>query len=81
MDAICPTFAAGTISIISNNSVVASHSDSALAGGANGVTGQFPSSTAGSFNNEWANGVLTQSVAPTFSSGGLNTFGRTGLQS
>ena len=79
-DAICPTFAAGTVSLISGSNVTARLGDSAKPGSANGVTGQFPCSTAGSFNNEWANGCLSQNVTPTFSSG-LLSFGNTGRQS
>lgn len=75
-DAICPTFAAGTLSLATD--VL---SDCALAAGANGYTNENPyQNTVGSFNTAWNNGCLTKTVTPTFSSS-LVDFGRTGLQS
>ena len=79
-DPICPTFAAGTFSVISKAGVANTINDCVAPGGANGYVNQLPSTTAGSFNNDWGNNVLTQSVTPTYSSG-LLSFGNTGLQS
>ena len=79
-DAICPTFASGTFSVISGNDANDILVDKALAGQANGYASQLPCETAGSFNNGWANGCLTQSVGPTFSTS-LVDFGNTGRQS
>lgn len=78
-DAICPTFAAGTVAIISSGAK-ATNNDGALPGGANGYQNQYPCGTAGSFNNEWSNGCWSQNIQPTYSSG-LLSFGRTGRQS
>ena len=77
-DAICPTFAAGTISLFGADDIL---NDSALAGSANGYQNQNAyHMTVGSFNNRWNNGCLTQSVTPTFSTS-LVDFGATGRQS
>ena len=80
-DAICATYAAGTLSIVSGSSSKNLNNDSAKPGSPNGYQNQNPSETVGSFNNDWANGDLSQSVSPTYSSSGLLSFGRTGLQS
>lgn len=75
-DAICPTFAAGTLSQVTD--VL---NDSALAGSANGYQNENTFlATAGSFNNAWANGCLTNTVTPTFATS-LVSFGNTGRQS
>ncbi len=75
-DAICPTFAAGTIS-----KVTQVLNDNALAAGANGYTNENPFfNTVGAFNTAWNNECLTQTVAPTFSTS-LVDFGNTGRQS
>ena len=90
-DAICPTYAAGTISKndtpyagiatydILNDCVCIG---SALTGGTVGFgyINQVNPWTVGSMNNGWANGCLSQNVTPTYSSGVLS-FGNTGLQS
>ena len=55
-DPICPTFAAGTFSIISTSGI----------GDVNGDLTVIPCTTVNSFNNQWANGVVTQSIAPTY---------------
>lgn len=75
-DAICPTFAAGTISLVTDIL-----DDKAVAGSGNGYSGQNPYfNTAGSFNTAWNNECLTQSVTPTFSTS-LVDFGTNGRQS
>lgn len=79
-DPICPTFAAGSISVNSTSGNFNINNDSAAPGGANGYVNQVPNSTAGSFNYGWANGDLTKSVQPNYSNG-LLSFGNTGLQS
>ncbi len=79
-DAICPTYAAGTNANISQGAK-AFNNDSACPGQPNGYQNTLTGSTVGSFNNDWINYDLTQSVAPTYSSAGLLSFGRTGLQS
>lgn len=80
-DPICPTFAAGTMSLEnSGNSVLSTNADSAAPDQPNGYTGTYPDSTVGSFNNGWTNGYLTQTKQPVFRNG-LLSFGNTGLQS
>lgn len=79
-DAICPTFASGTFSVISGSDVFDTNGDCALPAGVNGYTRTVPDITAGSFNNGWVNKCHTQTVAPTFSSS-LVDFGNTGRQS
>ena len=94
-DPIAPTYGTGAVSIMSGvntaqpgvNSTVGDFlNDSAAPGQPNGYVNNFTDygssgmSRAGGFNNGWANGDLTQSVQPTYSSG-LLSFGRTGLQS
>ncbi len=75
-DPICPTFASGTISL--QTQIL---NDKAVAGGANGYSGENPYfNTVGSFNNAWNNECLTQSITPTYSSS-LLQFGSTGHQS
>lgn len=75
-DVICPTFAAGTVSLQRQFL-----NDNALAGGTNGYTNQNPFfNTVGSANVAWNNECLTQSVTPTFSTS-LVDFGNTGRQS
>jgi len=79
-DNICPTYAAGTVSLVRR--VL---NDCATSTAASSSTGYFVKNpffgTVGSFNNAWNNECLTQTVSPTFSSSGLNSFGRTGQQS
>ena len=79
-DPICPTFAAGTFSIISDGGVFNTLADSVSATGVNGYTTQAPCETVGSFNTFWTNGCHTQTVQPTFSTT-LLSFGATGRQS
>jgi hypothetical protein len=79
-DPICPTFAAGSMSIVSGSGNFNLNNDSAAPGVANGYVNQCPSITVGSFNNDWNNDYLTQTKTPTYSSG-LLSFGNTGLQS
>lgn len=79
-DPICPTYAAGSFSKVSLNANTNLNNDSASASGANGYANTVAGSTVGSFNNDWTNGDLTQSVTPTYSSS-LIQFGNTGLQS
>lgn len=86
-DQICPTFAAGAMSVISGGGVGDFLNDcysqaTVITGGtqACGYLNSIPSTTVGSFNNDWTNGYLTQSKTPTYSSG-LLSFGNTGLQS
>ncbi len=75
-DVICPTFAAGTLSL--NTRV---NNDAALAGQAHGSSNKNPFfNTVGSHNTAWNNECLTQSVTPTFSTS-LVDFGNTGRQS
>lgn len=75
-DAICPTFAAGTVS--QPTQVL---NDCALAGGSNGYTNENPYfNTVGSFNTAWNNECLTKTVTPTFSTSLVN-FGSSGRQS
>ena len=79
-DPICPTFSSGYLSIQSTSNFSDLNNDSANPGSANGYQNQEPGITVGSFNNDWNNGCLTQSVTPTYSSG-LLSFGNTGRQS
>lgn len=79
-DSICPTFGAGTMSIVSDGDAFDLLADKVSATGLNGYTNQYPSRSAGSFNFGWANGCLVQSVTPTFSTS-LVDFGTTGRQS
>lgn len=79
-DPLCPTFAAGSMSINSGTTVFNLNNDSAAPGQPNGYVNQAPSMTVGSFNNDWNNDYLTQTKTPTYSSG-LLSFGNTGLQS
>lgn len=67
-DSICPTSAAGTISLITGRQ---SSNHTTPQPYLHGVSAQ---------NNDWNNGCLTQSVAPTFSTSLLD-FGNTGRQS
>ena len=79
-DHITPTYAAGTISVVSagNKAFI---NDSVAPGQPNGYQNQVDDDTVGSFNSNWANGCLSQSVAPTYGSSGLLSFGSTGRQS
>ena len=52
IDAICPTYSAGTVSTWN----LSFNNDSALKGQPNGYQNQTASFTVGSFNNGWANG-------------------------
>lgn len=82
-DPICPTFAAGTNALLTGKGGNAGgefNNDCALKGQPNGYYNSFPSTTVGSFNNDWSNGCWTQSVQPTYSNG-LLSFGNTGRQS
>ena len=75
-DAICPTSAAGTVSLVTQ--VL---NDCALAAGTNGYTNTNPYlNTVGSFNHDGANGCLDQKVTPVFRSS-LVDFEVTGRQS
>lgn len=75
-DAICPTFASGTIS--KNSGFL---NDSALAAGTNGYTNSNPYfNTVGSFNHDGGNGCLDSAVQPVFRSS-LVDFEVTGRQS
>ena len=80
-DPICPTYAAGTVSLTSGGGFSDRLTDAA-GPGANGylTNTELASSTVGGFNNDWANDCHSQSVQPTYSSG-LLSFGRTGRQS
>jgi len=78
-DAICPTYAAGTISLISGGQK-ATNNDSAKPGSPNGYQNVVACSDVGSFNNGWENGCWSQNVNPTYSSS-LIDFGHTGRQS
>ena len=79
-DPICPTYAAGSISLISGIGTGDILNDCALAGQPNGYNNSITGNTVGSFNNGWENGCYTQSVTPTFSTSLLD-FGHTGRQS
>ena len=80
-DPICPTYAAGSFSLVSSaKSIFVNLNDSAAPGQANGYANTVVSFTVGSFNSDWNNNVLTQSVQPAYSNG-LLSFGATGLQS
>ena len=80
-DPICPTFAAGSFSLVSNaKSIFSNLNDSAAPGVANGYANTIIGLTVGSFNSDWNNNVLTQSIQPAYSNG-LLSFGNTGLQS
>lgn len=79
-DPSCPTYAAGTISLMNGAAILMNNNDSAAPGQPNGYTGTFPALTVGSFNAAWANGDLTQTVQPVYRNG-LLSFGNTGLQS
>ena len=80
-DPICPTYAAGTYSVMSSNSGGDILNDSASGSGSNGYTNEYVySRTVGAFNNEWANSVLSKNITPTYTTS-LLQFGNTGLQS
>lgn len=81
-DPISPTYGAGTLSLTTGkgSSKNEFNDDCARPGQPNGYFNSFSSYTVGSFNSDWTNYDLTQSVQPTYSSG-LLSFGRTGLQS
>jgi len=77
-DAICPTFAAGTISEIGVGETL---DDFTLVTAPNGTANQKTyKNTVGSFNHSWSNGALSNTVLPTFSTS-LVDFGTTGRQS
>lgn len=81
-DPICPTYAAGTVSLMSK----ADFSDRLLDGAGSGANGYLANTeqasvTVGSFNCDWNNDCWSQSVLPTYGSGGLLSFGNTGRQS
>jgi hypothetical protein len=79
-DPICPTYAAGSISIMSGTGTGDVLNDSALAGQPNGYNNTITGFTVGSFNNGWENGCWSQNVVPTYSSS-LIRFGLEGRQS
>lgn len=80
-DSICPTFSAGTLSVISTGTGGDVLNDSALAGQPNGTANQNTvTKTVGSFNYKWNNGCLSQNVQPVFRTS-LVKFGDTGRQS
>ena len=79
-DPICPTYAAGTLSITSSGSKALNNDSAGPAGNPNGYVNQINDATVGSYNNNWTNGYHTQSKNPTYSTG-LLSFGRTGSQS
>ena len=78
-DPICPTYAAGTFSLMSGGNK-STNNDSAMPGGPNGYQNVVACSDVGSFNNGWQNGCWSQDVTPTFSTSLLD-FGHTGRQS
>ena len=83
-DPICPTYAAGTNALVTGKGAVAGgefNNDCALKGQPNGYFNSCASTTVGSFNNDWQNAYTNQNVTPTYSSAGILSFGRTGLQS
>ena len=82
-DPICPTYAAGTISLVTGKGANAGgdfNNDCAMKGQPNGYFNTMVCSTVGSFNSGWENGCWTQTVQPTYSKG-LLSFGNTGRQS
>ena len=79
-DPICPTYAAGSISLATSTGNFAYNNDSAAPGQPNGYAGTIVDMTVGSFSGSWNNGCHTQTVLPTYSNG-LLSFGRTGRQS
>lgn len=85
IDQICPTYASGTISLISANKT----SSKGSAGGefnndfvnlTGSYQNSFANSTVGSYNNLWANGTHDCTIQPAFRSS-LVDFGHTGRQS
>ena len=87
-DQICPTYAAGTISLSSTGNASDINKDyysqfTTITGSTvqNGYVNVYSHWSVGAQNNAWNNDVLTQSVVPTYGSGGLVSFGNTGLQS
>lgn len=75
-DRICPTHAAGTISLVTQ--VLNDGASATVAEGSVNKNGYYQ--TVGSSNFRWTNGCLTQTVTPTFSTS-LVDFGNTGRQS
>lgn len=71
-DPSIPTFGTTAFSIISGNDAIDLLNDSALAGSANGYQNQEPCITAGSFNANWNNHVLTP-VTPVAGVNGLQS--------
>ena len=80
-DNICPTYAAGTVSVVSSNN---NDFYAPTITGATNTLGYINQSnyenTVGSPNNSWNNGALSNTVLPTFSNS-LVDFGATGRQS
>jgi hypothetical protein len=81
-DPICPTYAAGTCSLITAKGSASGefNDDCARKGQPNGYYNSVASTTVGSFNNDWQNGCWSQNVVPTYSSC-LLRFGIEGRQS
>ena len=84
-DHITPTYAAGTLSIISGTLTGDLLNDSVSSSGANGYTNNFDGysvgiSRVGGYNSAWTNGCLSKSITPTYTSS-LIQFGTTGRQS
>lgn len=79
-DPICPTYAAGTLSLMNASAILMNNNDCAQPGQPNGYANTFPTLTVGSFNAGWINGDLTQTVQPVYRNG-IMSFGNTGLQS
>ena len=79
-DPICPTYAAGTLSLWTNRQGSGFNNDAACPGQPNGYINTQVSLTVGSFNSDWTNSYLTQSKQPVYRNG-LLSFGNTGLQS
>jgi hypothetical protein len=84
-DPICPTYAAGTVSVNSGSTTGDLLNDSAKPGSANGYINNWSNiaigvARVGGFNNGWTNVCNSQNITPTYSSG-LVSFGNTGRQS
>ena len=79
-DPTCPTYAAGTVSLMNGASFLSNNNDCVQPGQPNGYYNTFPGMTVGSFNAGWTNWDLNQTVQPVYRNG-LNSFGNTGLQS
>ena len=83
-DQICPTQGSGFISLVSSADDLLDDFILPSRTGSTSMMGYINCTTnhreAGSQNNGWVNGCLTQTVAPTFSTS-LVDFGNTGRQS